>query len=367
MSRSSRPGIGPATRYERLTDVADGTDARSAASVRCVSRTRTERLVNLVICLLSTRRFLTAGPDRRHRARLRARPGGRARPRGVPAQVRAGQGRAARARRAAGDRHAQRFDNEPGYRIARRDYALPDITLAPDEAAAVGIAARLWQHAGLAEAASSGLAKLRAAGVEVDPHATLGVEPVVTVDAGVRAAHRRRPRPAGGHVRLPRARERRRQRPPAAAVGRRLLARPVVRGRPRPRPRRRALFPAVPDRQRRPAGRAGAGATSRRSVDLIAYVAQIQRAGRAHLPRHRPDAAGPRGRHAPLGRDVVPGPDGDRLMLRYADVDVLRRLAGRTAPTSSCSTRRECATPSSKRLKGSSPRRPTTTPRRGSR
>jgi proteasome accessory factor B len=46
----------------------------------------------------------------------------------------------------------------------------------------VGIAARLWQHAGLAAAASSGLAKLRAAGIEIDPSATLGVEPVVTVD-----------------------------------------------------------------------------------------------------------------------------------------------------------------------------------------
>ncbi len=46
--------------------------------------------------------------------------------------------------------------------------------LEPDEAAAVGIAARLWQHAGLAAAASSGLLKLRAAGVDVDPQATLG-------------------------------------------------------------------------------------------------------------------------------------------------------------------------------------------------
>src|SRR5262249_47756536 len=54
--------------------------------------------------------------------------------------------------------------------------------LEPDEAAAVGLAARLWQHAGLAAAASSGLAKLRAAGIDVDPQATLGVEPVVTVD-----------------------------------------------------------------------------------------------------------------------------------------------------------------------------------------
>src|SRR6185369_9058716 len=74
------------------------------------------------------------------------------------------------------------FDAEPGYRIARRDYALPEIPLAPDEAAAVGVAARLWRHAGLAAAASSGLAKLRAGGIEVDGHATLGVEPVVAVD-----------------------------------------------------------------------------------------------------------------------------------------------------------------------------------------
>src|SRR5690606_16173624 len=53
-----------------------------------------------------------------------------------------------------------------------------------------------WQHAGLAAAASSGLAKLRAAGIEVDPQATLGVEPVVTADASfgplVTAARERR-------------------------------------------------------------------------------------------------------------------------------------------------------------------------------
>jgi proteasome accessory factor B len=74
------------------------------------------------------------------------------------------------------------FDSEPGYRIARRDYALPDIRLTPDETAAVGIAARLWQHAGMAAAASSGLLKLRAAGVDVDVSTALGVEPLVTAD-----------------------------------------------------------------------------------------------------------------------------------------------------------------------------------------
>ena len=129
-----------------------------------MSRARTERLVNLVICLLSTRRFLTAAqiaatvpgyehdPDdpRAHEAFQRKfeRDKAELRELGVPLET--------------GTDSV--FDTEPGYRIARREYALPDIPLEPDEAAAVGIAARLWQHAGLAAAASSGLAKLRAAG-----------------------------------------------------------------------------------------------------------------------------------------------------------------------------------------------------------
>ncbi|NUT34234.1 MAG: WYL domain-containing protein, partial [Hamadaea sp.] len=147
-----------------------------------MSRSRTERLVNLVICLLSTRRFLTAAqiaatvpgyehdPDdaREHEAFQRKfeRDKAELRDLGVPLEVGT----------------ASIFDAEPGYRIARRDYGLPEIPLAPDEAAAVGVAARLWRHAGMAAAASSGLAKLRAGGIEVDGQATLGVEPVVAVD-----------------------------------------------------------------------------------------------------------------------------------------------------------------------------------------
>ncbi|MGH3713807.1 MAG: helix-turn-helix transcriptional regulator [Micromonosporaceae bacterium] len=147
-----------------------------------MSRSRTERLVNLVICLLSTRRFLTAAqiaqtvpgyehdPSdvRDHEAFQRKfeRDKAELRELGVPLETGS----------------ASVFDTEPGYRIARPDYALPDVLLEPDEAAAVGIAGRLWQHAGLASAASSGLLKLRAAGVEVDHQATLGIEPVVTVE-----------------------------------------------------------------------------------------------------------------------------------------------------------------------------------------
>ncbi|HEY3506938.1 MAG TPA: WYL domain-containing protein [Actinocatenispora sp.] len=147
-----------------------------------MSRIRTERLVNLVICLLSTRRFLTA-------AQIAATVPGYAHD---PADAREHDAFQRKFERDKADLRelgvpletgtASIFDAEPGYRIARRDYALPEVRLAPDEAAAVGLAARLWRHAGLAQAASSGLRKLRAAGVEVDAQATLGVEPVVTAE-----------------------------------------------------------------------------------------------------------------------------------------------------------------------------------------
>lgn len=143
---------------------------------------RTERLVNLVICLLSTRRFLTAAQiaqtvpgyehdpanPKEHEAFQRKfeRDKAELRELGVPLETGT----------------SSVFDSEPGYRIARRDYALPEIHLEPDEAAAVGIAAKLWRDAGLAAAASSGLVKLRAAGIDVDPHATLGSYPTMGVD-----------------------------------------------------------------------------------------------------------------------------------------------------------------------------------------
>jgi proteasome accessory factor B len=161
-----------------------------------VSRARTERLVNLVICLLATRRFLTA-------AQIAATVAGYEHNRDDPREHEAFQRKFERDKaelRALGvpleTGTDSVFDTEPGYRIARREYALPDIPLLPDEAAAVGVAARLWQHAGLAAAAYSGLSKLRAAGVDLDPQATLGVEPVVTVEPAfaplVTAARQRR-------------------------------------------------------------------------------------------------------------------------------------------------------------------------------
>jgi proteasome accessory factor B len=60
---------------------------------------------------------------------------------------------------------AEGLDDEIGY-LARRDRnRLPEVALDAEEAAALGLAAKVWQQARLAEAASGALQKLRAAGV----------------------------------------------------------------------------------------------------------------------------------------------------------------------------------------------------------
>jgi proteasome accessory factor B len=74
------------------------------------------------------------------------------------------------------------FEDEPGYRIERSAFELPDIDLQPEEAAVVGLAARVWQHAGLAAATSDALVKLKAAGVSVDRAALDVVQPQLGAD-----------------------------------------------------------------------------------------------------------------------------------------------------------------------------------------
>ncbi len=133
--------------------------------------------MNLVICLLATRAYLTAEQIRRavpgyeaddgtERAkdafkRMFERDKSELREIGVPLET----GR------------TSAFDDEDGYRIARDAYELPPISLAADEAAAVGLAARLWHSAALAGAAEGALQKLRAAGVSLDEHAAVPLEP----------------------------------------------------------------------------------------------------------------------------------------------------------------------------------------------
>jgi proteasome accessory factor B len=130
-----------------------------------MSRRKTERLLNLVICLLATRRPLSAeqirhavpgydaGNDEAFQ-RMFERDKTELREIGIPVEV-----------------HKDPWDDEPGYRIMRQAYELPEITLEADEAAVLGLAAQVWQRANLAEAASGALLKLRAAGVQTDESA----------------------------------------------------------------------------------------------------------------------------------------------------------------------------------------------------
>lgn len=165
---------------------------------------KVERLMNLVICLLATRQFLTAekirhlvaGYDEESNydafSRMFERDKNELRDLGVPLET--GQ--------------ASRFGTVEGYRINRDAYELPDIDLTSEEAAAVAIAVQLWESPELTSAAQGALMKLRAAGVVVDqdpaapvvtalPARTRGSEPALekllaAVDAGraVRFEHR---------------------------------------------------------------------------------------------------------------------------------------------------------------------------------
>jgi proteasome accessory factor B len=138
---------------------------------------RAERLVNLVICLLSTRQFLSAerirdavpgyeAPDGSKTAddafkRMFERDKAELRDLGIPLET---------------GRNSS-FDAEDGYRIRRGDYELPPIEFDPAEAAAVGLAARLWESATLGEAARQALIKLRAAGTEITAAEAPGAVP----------------------------------------------------------------------------------------------------------------------------------------------------------------------------------------------
>ncbi|MGI8879588.1 MAG: helix-turn-helix transcriptional regulator [Jatrophihabitans sp.] len=140
---------------------------------------RAERMVNLVLALLSTRQYLTAeqirravpgyeaddGTSRADEAfkRMFERDKAELRELGVPLET----GR------------TSAFDSDDGYRIARGQYELPPIEFDPAEATAVGLAARLWQSATLGEAARSALRKLRAGGVDVDITGNPGAVPHV--------------------------------------------------------------------------------------------------------------------------------------------------------------------------------------------
>ncbi len=141
-----------------------------------MSAQKTERLLNLVICLLSTRQFLAKEqirtavpqydecPSDEAFDRMFERDKEELRDMGIPLET--------------GGNDAW-FDDEVGYRVDRAAYALPEVSFTPDELAVLGLASRVWQQASLAAPASRAVLKLKAAGVEPDLGSLVGIEPRV--------------------------------------------------------------------------------------------------------------------------------------------------------------------------------------------
>jgi len=136
---------------------------------------KTERILNLTICLLVSGRYL---PKSRIREAVEGyhdlsdaafertfeRDKDELRALGVPIEV---------------GSFDPLFDDEPGYRIVASEFELPAIDLDADEASVVGVAARVWQHASMAASTMSAMAKLRAAGIEPDTSQLASLEPSV--------------------------------------------------------------------------------------------------------------------------------------------------------------------------------------------
>ncbi|MCV7412943.1 transcriptional regulator [Mycobacterium florentinum] len=130
-----------------------------------MATSKVERLVNLVIALLSTRGYITAekirssvagyseSPSLEAFSRMFERDKNELRDLGIPLEV----GR------------VSALDPSEGYRINRDAYSLPPVELTADEAAAVAVATQLWESPELITATQGALLKLRAAGVDVDP------------------------------------------------------------------------------------------------------------------------------------------------------------------------------------------------------
>jgi proteasome accessory factor B len=142
-----------------------------------MSRRKTERLLSLVVCLLSANRYLSAAQIRaavpgypesfEAFKRMFERDKDELRELGIPLETGSNSS----------------GEDEAGYRISRQAYVLPEIRLEPDEAAVLGLAARVWRRAELAGAAEGALLKLRAAGIEAEDVTQPGIEPRLQTDA----------------------------------------------------------------------------------------------------------------------------------------------------------------------------------------
>jgi proteasome accessory factor B len=121
-----------------------------------LSAAKSERLMNLLIMLLVQKRFVSKDrirqalyPDASDEAfeKMFERDKEELRSLGAPIEV---------------GSEDPLFEDEAGYRISAAEFQLPEIVLEPDEAAVVSVATRVWDHAGMAQAAGQAGRKLAA-------------------------------------------------------------------------------------------------------------------------------------------------------------------------------------------------------------
>lgn len=129
-----------------------------------MSARKSERIMNLTICLLMARRFLSKdhirevvegyhGLSDAAFERTFERDKDDLRRLGVPLET---------------GSNDPLFPDDVGYRIRRSDFELPPVSFDAAETAVLAVAAGVWEQARLADSTVRALAKLRAAGVEPD-------------------------------------------------------------------------------------------------------------------------------------------------------------------------------------------------------
>ncbi len=139
-----------------------------------MAESKTERLLQVVLCLTQSRRYVTkdqlrlaipdysACPTTDAFERMFERDKNELRELGVPLETGA----------------PGIVDDDPGYRIDRDAYALPPLRLTREEMTAVALAARVWREPGPANAAARALLKLQAGGAAtVGPTELPAIEP----------------------------------------------------------------------------------------------------------------------------------------------------------------------------------------------
>ena len=275
---------------------------------------KSERLLNLLIMLLVQRHYVS-GPDPAILYPARApRPSRRCSSAtrrscsslGVPIEV--------------GSMDVY-FDDEPGYRIRPDQLALPDVELTADEAAVIGLATRVWEHARLAEATTEAVRSSPPSGAHGRDRPRHRPTAAQRRRAVVRRLLGGGPGPHPGRVRLPPLRRDDHHHAAPAALGSGPLLGTVVRRRSRHRPRRGAGLP--PLRVQGQARKVGRPGPSRVPPGTDVRATTVRRAPEPTTTRVvllvREDAGLALRRDASSVEEAVVGPDGgagwDRLVL----------------------------------------------------